>query len=77
MVRSILRFADDFHQIVHEQDPAILQVDAHGFLSFVGQPICLMEFFHNSRLPDKPYGFSGNNYSNQQGPQLAKFFTGM
>jgi hypothetical protein len=34
-----------------------------------------MEFFRNSRVPAKPYGFSGSNYHNQRGPQLAKFFS--
>ena len=53
----------------------VLEVRPHETINiYDGQPICLMEFFHNSKLPDHPYGFSGNNYSNQRGPQLAKFF---
>jgi len=53
----------------------VLEVRPHETINiYDGQPICLMEFFRNSRIPDKPYGFSGNNYSNQKGPQLAKFF---
>ena len=39
-----------------------------------GQPICLMDFFTNSAIPDTPYGVAGNNYQGQHGPKLAKYF---
>jgi deoxycytidine triphosphate deaminase len=39
-----------------------------------GQPICLMDFFTNSAIPDTPYGVAGNNYQGQNGPKLAKYF---
>eukprot|EP00939_MAST-03C_sp_MAST-3C-sp1_P003886 g3886.t1 len=54
---------------------AVLEVRPHETITiYDGQPICLMEFFRNSRVPAKPYGFSGNNYAEQTGPKLAKYF---
>jgi len=54
---------------------AVLEVRPHETITiYDGQPICLMEFFQNSRTPAKPYGYSGNNYAEQKGPKLAKYF---
>jgi hypothetical protein len=33
----------------------------------------MMEFFRNSKRPDKPYGSAGNNYQGQSA-KLAKYF---
>lgn len=54
---------------------AVLEVRPHETITiYDGQPICLMEFFRNTGIPEKPYGWSGNNYAEQTGPKLAKFF---
>lgn len=54
---------------------AVLEVRPHETITiFDGQPICLMDFFENSSLPDKLYGDNKNNYQNQNGPKLAKYF---
>lgn len=53
----------------------VLEVRPHETITiYDGQPICLMDFFKNKSLPKKPYGMAFNNYSNQQGPKLAKYF---
>ncbi len=41
---------------------------------FHGQPIALLNYFQNKRNPLILYGNANNNYQNQIGPQLAKFF---
>jgi dCTP deaminase len=41
---------------------------------FNEQPICLIEYFENLDIPEKPYGFSRNNYHGQNKPKLAKYF---
>ena len=38
------------------------------------QPICLIEVYENKKIPKKLYGEKGNNYQNQKGPKLAKYF---
>jgi dCTP deaminase len=54
---------------------AVLEVRPHETITiFDGQPICLMEYFVNTQVPQSPYGFSGNHYHTQKGPQLAKYF---
>ena len=54
---------------------AVLEVRPHETCRvFDGQSICLMEFFHTSCKPEKPYGFVGNHYQSQSGPRLAKYF---
>jgi dCTP deaminase len=53
----------------------VLEVRPHETMTVSdGQPICMMEFFRNSKRPDKPYGSAGNNYQSQSGPKLAKYF---
>ena len=55
----------------------VLEVRPHETINVSdGQPICMMRFFHNSSLPDKPYGIEslGSNYAKQTGPRLAKYF---
>jgi dCTP deaminase len=53
----------------------VLEVRPHETITVCdGQPICMMEFFRNSKRPDKPYGSAGNNYQGQSGPKLAKYF---
>lgn len=53
----------------------VLEVRPHETITvYDGQPICLMDFYKNSKIPEKPYGTANNNYQNQQGPKLAKFF---
>lgn len=53
----------------------VLEVRPHETITiYDGQPICLMEFFQNAQTPDKHYGSANNNYHNQIGPKLAKFF---
>ncbi|MFW6230605.1 MAG: 2'-deoxycytidine 5'-triphosphate deaminase domain-containing protein [Nanoarchaeota archaeon] len=53
----------------------VLEIRPHEDITvYDGQPICLMEFYKNTKIPDKGYGFSGNNYHKQEGPQLAKYF---
>ena len=55
---------------------AVLEVRPHETITiYDGQPICLMEFFKNTARPAKPYGYSGNNYAEQCGPKLAKYFS--
>lgn len=55
---------------------AVLEVRPHETITiYDGQPICLMEFFKNTKRPAKPYGYSGNNYAEQCGPKLAKYFS--
>ena len=55
---------------------AVLEVRPHETITiYDGQPICLMEFFKNTARPAKPYGYSGNNYAEQVGPKLAKYFS--
>ena len=53
----------------------VLEVRPHETITvYDGQPICLMEFFRNSKNPHTPYGSAGNNYQSQTGPKLAKYF---
>jgi len=53
----------------------VLEVRPHETVTvYDGQPICLMEFFLNSAVPNCPYGHAGNSYHNQSGPKLAKYF---
>lgn len=53
----------------------VLEVRPHETITvYDGQPICLMEFFNNSKPPKEPYGFAQNHYQNQRGPRLAKYF---
>lgn len=53
----------------------VLEIRPHETLTvYDGQPICLVEYFENDSIPQKLYGFSGNNYHLQQGPKLAKYF---
>mmetsp|Transcript_18254 Transcript_18254/g.39640 ORF Transcript_18254/g.39640 Transcript_18254/m.39640 type:complete len:373 (+) Transcript_18254:1-1119(+) len=53
----------------------VLEVRPHETMTiYDGQPICLMKFFTNSKKPTKPYGLADNNYQQQQGPKLAKYF---
>lgn len=53
----------------------VLEIRPHEDITvYDGQPICLMEFYKNKQLPAKGYGFSGNHYDKQEGPQLAKYF---
>lgn len=54
----------------------VLEVRPHQTITvYDGQPICMMEFYRNASTPAEPYGFSGNNYMNQKGPKLAKYFS--
>ncbi|MFP4656459.1 MAG: 2'-deoxycytidine 5'-triphosphate deaminase domain-containing protein [Candidatus Woesearchaeota archaeon] len=54
----------------------VLEVRPHETMTVEdGQPICLMEFYKNKKLPSIGYGTRrGNNYSSQEGPRLAKYF---
>lgn len=53
----------------------VLEVRPHETIRvYDGQSICLMDFFHTTRIPDKVYGEAGNHYQNQKGPRLAKYF---
>lgn len=54
----------------------VLEVRPHETITvYHGQPICLMQFFNNCSTPRAPYGhLNKNNYQEQQGPKLAKFF---
>ncbi len=55
----------------------VLEVRPHETMTvYDGQPICLMEFYKNAEKPEKGYGKQRkSNYSVQEGPQLAKYFT--
>jgi len=54
----------------------VLEVRPHETVTvYDGQPICLMEFYRNTRIPLKEYGMkNNNNYQQQEGPKLAKYF---
>lgn len=53
----------------------VLEVRTHENITiFDNQPICLIEVYENEEIPEKVYGKSGNNYQNQKGPKLAKYF---
>jgi dCTP deaminase len=53
----------------------VLEVRPHETITiYDGQPICLIDFFVNTSVPDVAYGDAGNNYQAQRGPKLAKFF---
>jgi dCTP deaminase len=39
-----------------------------------GQPICLFRYYRNSGTPDRTYGYVNNNYAEQKGVKLAKYF---
>lgn len=41
---------------------------------FNGQPICSITAYENSKVPKNIYGENNNNYQNQKGPKLSKFF---
>jgi len=52
-----------------------LEIRTHENITvYDSQPICLIEYFENIQEPEKPYGFSGNNYQGQNKPKLAKYF---
>lgn len=38
------------------------------------QPVALLRYLKNSATPKVLYGFAGNNYANQKGVRLAKYF---
>lgn len=66
---------DEFAVGKEEGTIGVLEVRPHETITvYDGQPICLMEFYLNSRNPAKPYGYANNNYGQQTGPKLAKFF---
>ncbi len=55
----------------------VLEVECYGhpFVLRDGQPICLMVYEHMLEIPEKLYGSDlKSNYSQQQGPKLAKWF---
>lgn len=53
----------------------VLEIRPHETLTvYDGQPICQIEFFKNSKTPSIAYGDNGNNYQNQKGPRLSKYF---
>ncbi len=53
----------------------VLEIRPHeNLVVYDGQPICLMEIYHTTMLPQTVYGSAGNNYQGQQGPKLAKYF---
>ena len=53
----------------------VLEVRPHETVTiYDGQPICLMEYFLNSAVPERVYGDAGNSYMHQRGPKLAKYF---
>eukprot|EP00466_Bigelowiella_natans_P013307 jgi/Bigna1/88578/estExt_fgenesh1_pg.C_340058 len=55
----------------------VLEVRPHETVTiYDGQPICLMQFFRNRCVPEKPYGTTalGSHYQGQTGPWLAKYF---
>lgn len=52
----------------------VLEIRPHENITiYDGQPICQIEFFENSKKPETPYG-EKNNYQNQKGPKLSKYF---
>lgn len=54
---------------------AVLEIIPHeDILLKHGQPVCSMELFKMSEIPDKIYGKSGNHYQNQNGLKLGKQF---
>jgi len=53
----------------------VLEVRPHeNIIIYDGQPICLIEYYFNTSVPDVAYGDAGNNYQGQRGPKLAKYF---
>ena len=53
----------------------VLEVRPHeNIIIYDGQPICLIDFYLNTSVPDVAYGDAGNNYQTQRGPKLAKYF---
>ena len=64
-----------FNNSTNQGTIGVLEIRPHETISiYDGQPICLMDFFRNKSIPKFPYGQSNNNYFNQQGPKLAKYF---
>ncbi|GAB5361711.1 hypothetical protein AAMO2058_000736300, partial [Amorphochlora amoebiformis] len=60
-----------------EGSTGVLEVRPHETVTiYDGQPICLMRFFQNNRIPKQGYGSSalGSHYQGQAGPWLAKYF---
>ena len=53
----------------------ILEVRPHeNLVIYNEQPICSMKFYKNREVPEKIYGFAGNNYAKQKSIKLAKYF---
>lgn len=53
----------------------VLEIRPHEMLTvYDGQPIVMIESFMNKSIPSTLYGAAGNNYQNQSGPRLAKYF---
>ena len=56
-------------------NPGVLEVRPYETYKYYDeQPICLFKYYELTEKPEQVYGKLGNNYSNQKGIKVAKYF---